>query len=400
MSKEFLKNTNVLVIFPHGNALFPHSGCETRTWNLNSSLITNNINLSVLHSLRSKNHEDMELKKKCHVYYYKDLTLFGLSDWYLTDFNPFFIKKLFKVLRKQYFDIIIVICPWGLLTTKLLSKRTTKVIYDSQGIEGEYVDITTTLPNFPKILRPLIKILTKVQEKLACKWADLIVNVSDLDRVFYIKNYKIKKGKTILIQTPSALSCQNLTRSEELKKHSRIKLGLPLDKKIGMFHGGLPHPPNQEAFDLIENYIAPKINDSNILFVFAGHNVKKFNKKNIISLGFVEDLKDLLYAADFAIVPIIRGSGMKIKCTDYIISGLPFISTKKGIQGLEFLNSNEDCLVYDSVNGEFILGIKKLAKDIDLRKKFSQNLLHKSDFIGHRKFENRYIKLILKLINN
>ena len=34
---------NILIIYPHGNALNPHSGAETRIWNLNKVLIENYI---------------------------------------------------------------------------------------------------------------------------------------------------------------------------------------------------------------------------------------------------------------------------------------------------------------------------------------------------------------------
>jgi len=391
---------NVLVIYPHGNALNPQAGAESRIWMLNHALANHNFNVSILHSMRSIGHEDYELKKKCNVFYYRDLNYFGFSDFYLSDLNPFFIKSLFKLIRKQKFDVIQIEFPWGFLITKFLKKKKTILIYDSHGIESEFLKIATKNPKFPKILKPFAEIFGKLYEKLVCKLSNVIISLSEIDRNHYVNKYKIDRSKTILIQTPSTLDRQIELRTDILKIKKRKKLGLPVDKTIVIFHGGLPHPPNQEAFDIIENYISPNINNSEIIFVLAGYNLKKFTKKNIISLGFVDSLRDFLYSADFAIVPIISGTGMRTKCLDYVITGLPFIITKKGIEGLDFLKAGEDYLVYNSINDDFLDGIILLHEDKELRRKINQNLLKKSNILNRQKFENKIYKLYLRLINN
>lgn len=390
---------NILIIYPHGNALNPHSGAETRIWNLNHALTNRNFNVSILHSIRSIGFEDRALKRKCNVFYYKDLNFFGISDFYFSDFNPFFIIKLFLIIRKQKLDIIQIEFPWGFLITKLLAKKHTILIYDSQGIEPEFLGIATNNPNFPKVFKPFAKVFGKFYEKLVCKLSNIIISVSDVDREYYFENYNIKRSKTILIQTPSTLYHQNLLRTDDLKIKNRKKLGLPIDKTIVIFHGGLPHPPNQQAFDIIEKYISPKIKNPDIIFVLAGHNLQKFKKRNIISLGFVENLQDFLYSADFAIVPLVSGTGMRIKCTDYIITALPFITTKKGIEGIEFLKAGVDYLEYNDINDEFLEAIKRLHQDRVLREKIHQNLLKKSNIHNRNKFENRFFKLYSYLNN-
>ncbi|MHA1285069.1 MAG: glycosyltransferase family 4 protein [Promethearchaeota archaeon] len=269
----------VLIIYPHGNALNPHSGAETRIWNLNSVLINKGIDLSILHSLESMNKEDPIFKKRCKIYYYKELTIFGAPDWYFTDFNPFYFLKLLNILRKNKFDIIQIEFPWGFLITKFLVRKKSFLIYDSQGIESEFMEVSIKNPKFPKIFKPFAKIYAKFYEKLVCKLSDLIICVSKKDRQFYIENYKISPKKIIVIQTPSAILPEVAKRSAKLKEIWRRKLNLPLNKILVVFHGGLPHPANQEAFDLIKNKIAPTIKDDNIIFIFTGYNVKKFRKK-------------------------------------------------------------------------------------------------------------------------
>ncbi|MFX1257030.1 MAG: glycosyltransferase family 4 protein [Promethearchaeota archaeon] len=389
----------ILIIYPHGNALNPHSGAEVRIWNLITALTNQKINISVLHSNKSKGFEDKNLKKKVKVYYYRELSLKGVPDWYISDLNPFFMLKLLKIIRRNKIDIIQVEFPWGFLIIKLLARKNTFLIYDSLGVESEFIKIAMKNPNFPLIFKPFAKILTRFYEKLVCKFANVIINVSNVDRNYYIKKYQIKKNKTILIQIPSSINIANKTYNKNLMIKCREKLNLPIDKTIVIFHGGILHPPNKEAFDLIDTFISPNIKDPNILFVIAGYKLEKFRKNNIISLGFIEKLEDLLYSANLAIVPIISGSGMRVKCIDYINTAIPFISTKKGIEGIDFLIPGEDYILCETVNSDFIKNINELCNNREKRENIHRNLLKKSNRINKKVIENRIIKLYLKLID-
>ena len=141
---------------------------------------------------------------------------------------------------------------FGLISVKLLAKTTTSIIYDSLGVESEFMKIAISHPNFPKLLKPLAYSFSFLYEKVVCRLANVIINVSNIDRHDLIRKYKIKKSKTFLIQIPSTIQKINPINFEDIKSNSRTKLGLPKDKVIIIFHGGLPHPPNQEAINLIE----------------------------------------------------------------------------------------------------------------------------------------------------
>ena len=384
---------NILIIFYNNNGLYPIKGNSTRVWCLVQALINQDFNISLLHYKKSNEIEDLNLKNKCNVYYHKSFKLFALKEKFFNDINPFLILKLLKILKNNKFDIIQLEYPFGFISLKFLVKNRAFLIYDAHNVEGEMVDISLKNFNrFPKAFYPIIPIIkkfTKVYEKIVCKFANLIINVSQLDQDYFIKNYKINKNKTVLMQIPSSIN----NFIELSKNESRKKLGLPLNKTIAIFHGALPHPPNKEAMSLILKKIAPKFRNSNILFVLAGLNLKKFEKNNVISLGFVENLEGLLAAADFAIVPIISGSGQRVKCSDYISAGLPFITTKKGIQGIEFVKNNIDCLIYDSINEHFFEGIKKLYENKNLREELHRNLKDKSFLMGKDYYEKRCNKL-------
>ena len=44
------------------------------------------------------------------------------------------------------------------------------------------------------------------------------------------------------------------------------------------------------------------------------------NKKNLRFLGFIRDLRHFLFSSDIAIIPIFKGSGIKVKVIDYLSS--------------------------------------------------------------------------------
>ena len=101
-----------------------------------------------------------------------------------------------------------------------------------------------------------------------------------------------------------------------------------------------------------------------------------------------------------AIIPILSGEGMKIKCSDYISLAIPFISTKKGVQGIEFLKNGEDFLLFNTVDQDFINAIKFLANNTKLRKKMHQNLLKKSKYLNQDTFSKNFNKIYSAITNN
>ena len=389
----------VLVISYHTNALSPIMGATTRSWSIIKALIKNKFDVSLIHSIDAKGYEDDNLKKRCKIHYHKNFKIYALREKYFNDLNPYIIYKLINVFRKEKFDIIQIEFPFGFFSLKLLNRRKSTLIYDSHGVESKFVDVSYYEERFPKLFYVPIKIFVRFYEKLVCKLADVIVTFCKRDKNYYVRNFKIKENKITVIQQPSSIDFKNqFLDIEKLKLGCRKKLNLPLDKIIVIFHGVYPHPPNKEAFDLIINYIAPKIKNLDIIVVLAGNKLNKFKKENIISLGFVEDLKSLLIAADFAIIPIKSGEGMRIKCSDYISAALPFISTKKGIEGIEFLEEGKDFLLSNTVNNEFIKHIQILAEDRKLRESMRRNLRKKLKFLNLKKFEDKFTNLYSKII--
>ena len=109
-----------------------------------------------------------------------------------------------------------------------------------------------------------------------------------------------------------------------------------------------------------------------VLFIIGGSECPKFNRKNIKSLGFINDLHGVISTADIAIVPLDNGAGTKLKISDYFCAGVPVITTKKGIEGIDAKNG-ENVVIVENVDPNFINSIKYLIENKSERKRIGLN---------------------------
>ena len=90
------------------------------------------------------------------------------------------------------------------------------------------------------------------------------------------------------------------------------------------------------------------------------------------------------------IVPILNGSGMRMKILDAAAMNVPFITTSVGVEGLDFKNE-ESCLVADTPI-EFAAALERLVKDEALRRKIANN--------AFAVFDETYSKLALAKVRD
>jgi len=255
------------------------------------------------------------------------------------------------------------------IITKLLGLRK-PIVYDAHNVEGvkvkEYKD--PTLPLYKRIVAP---IYIPILERMAVKLANNILSVSQRDKELFIKKYNVDHEKITII--PSGTNILNL-KSLEDRSDVRKKFGVKLEEIIIVFHGTYTYYPNKEAADLIIDYIAPKIGElyHNVNFIIAGKDVPEIEEDNVICVGFIDDLQSLLNASDIAIVPLSHGGGTKLKIFDYMGVGLPIVTTKKGIEGINAKNG-EEAIIVDDVNEKFVDAIKYLIDNKQEREKIGAN---------------------------
>ncbi len=193
------------------------------------------------------------------------------------------------------------------------------------------------------------------------------------------KNYEISSLKNYdLVCTLSDTDKQELENHFETPKiySSPIPVALsnnPISFQFEnrlVFLGGEDHFPNKEGLDWFLNHCWRPLKryQPDIKLDVIG------NWKNsgptyaaqftgVSFLGFVDDLTQALKNG-LVIVPIRIGSGVRIKIIDAVNVGSPFVSTRIGVERLNFQNG-VDCLIGDTPD-EFIAKIRDVIASPDL----------------------------------
>lgn len=157
-----------------------------------------------------------------------------------------------------------------------------------------------------------------------------------------------------------------------------------------VFLGGYGHKPNAEGLDWFINNVASaidwtKYNQVELHMIGNGwpasviQHYKESTKLPITYHGFVEDLSSVAYGA-IMIVPILTGSGMRMKILEAASLGMPFITTSVGVEGLNF-KDNDSCFIGDTP-AEWKDKLERLMSCEELRKQYTSKAL--------KVFQNNY----------
>lgn len=326
--------------------------------------------------LEPKTFMDPNDNKIAKIYPCNDYRLFNRRLNVFRDIDVSFILRIVEILKKEKVDLIQMTYPCGILATKLITKIMRKripIVYDAHNVEyNRAMEIFARDPRRSRLERLLFPRYIGFLEKLVCRYAsNHITSVSDEEKEIFIKRYKLNKQKVSVI--PNGCHIPTLL-DRESRNSVREEIGIDSDRIIVFFHGSFSYPPNKDAFETIENYIAPKSEkiDERVLFVVGGTGAPKFERANIKSLGFIEDLYKVISTADIAIVPLRKGAGTKLKVLDYLCVGLPIITTISGIEGIAAENG-EHAIIVEDVNEEFIDAIIHLVNNQEERERIGTN---------------------------
>jgi glycosyltransferase involved in cell wall biosynthesis len=62
---------------------------------------------------------------------------------------------------------------------------------------------------------------------------------------------------------------------------------------------------------------------------------RRLTARNVFATGSVQSVYPVLARAKCAIVPLLQGSGTRLKCIEAMALGVPIVSTSKGCEGIE-----------------------------------------------------------------
>lgn len=146
------------------------------------------------------------------------------------------------------------------------------------------------------------------------------------------------------------------------------------------FVGSEEHYPNLDAVVWFCREIAPCLRNQGFQFTFQVVGLWKSPCMRELQafcpemelVGYVEDLHGFLNGS-IVLVPIRIGSGMRMKILDAVSSKAPFVTTVKGVEGIDFRHE-EECLIADSVS-DFASAIIRLAGDEKLQIKLADRAI-------------------------
>lgn len=209
--------------------------------------------------------------------------------------------------------------------------------------------------------------MLKCTEMSAMRSCDAIIVLTEIDKQVLVK----EEVTTPIFVSPAIIPIPNQGETRDFQFCNKL-----------VFLGSSDHKPNLEGIMwFLENtwkHILQQRPSTQLQIIgkWQHRYIDKItaNYKNVELTGYVPSIEPYIKNA-IMIVPILTGSGMRMKIIDAANYGIPFVTTQVGVEGLDF-KDNLDCFIE---NDPILFAEKtlKLMEDNYLQKKFSDNAFEK-----------------------
>ena len=116
----------------------------------------------------------------------------------------------------------------------------------------------------------------------------------------------------------------------------------------------------------------------------------KKKKKNVNVIGEVADAKEFISNHDIAVVPLLSGSGIRIKIIESMAMGKTVITTRVGAEGIQY-SEFENIIIADTP-AKLVDVINKILKDPEEAQRIGRNARKLvEDIYDNKKIINRLI---------
>lgn len=240
-------------------------------------------------------------------------------------------QRLIQLLSQQQYDCIwlesIYVAPYLPL---LQQHSSAKVILRTHNIE---FDIWQKLIQSEK--HPLKRwLLSQENQKLEKFEANIFRSV---DGLVHISPQDAQFAQSISERTPASvipfgISVDINRSSKVFQKHAN---------PVRLFHlGAMDWSPNQQAMTWFLDTVFPKMLEENpqLEFHMAGRgmpeNLRTRKQQGVTVYGEVENAQAFMADQDILVVPLLSGSGIRVKILEAMALGIPVITTTVGNAGL------------------------------------------------------------------
>ncbi len=269
-----------------------------------------------------------------------------------------FKKALVHLLKEKSFDIIqlegLYLCPY---IPAIRQYSNAKVAYRAHNIEHEIWDRTAALSGGLK--KWYISSLASRIKKFEISWLnryDLLVPITPRDGEILNRLGNIRPWHV----SPTGVDTIAI-------KDRQASVEYP-----SLFHlGSLEWSPNQEGLIWFLKHCWPTLHARlpELKFYVAGRNapgwlIEKLNLPGIVYEGEVPDAYRFMNSKAVMVVPLLSGSGMRIKIIEGMALGKAIVSTSIGAEGLGVQNG-KNIMIADNPEA-FITAIETLLSNKEL----------------------------------
>ena len=267
-------------------------------------------------------------------------------------------------LLKEKFDFLMIEMLSDTLIYDLMKKKSpeTKLIYQNHNVDSDMAHKDFKAGRIP--LKSFQKILET--EKLLYKNTDCVIAVSDNDAS---RLSELNNGRLNLKVVQTGISLEKDIATDGINQDN---------PKSILFCGSLDYQPNYEGLlwfyencwlkvlkqmpELVLTVIGSGIVDNSLI------HLQKDNTVNFA--GRVDSVWRYYNQAAIVIVPLLSGSGIRIKILEAMSMGVPVVSTKKGAEGINYSDKENICIADDPE--EFVSIMMNLLRN----KEYRINLSH------------------------
>ncbi len=289
-----------------------------------------------------------------------------------------FSRQLNRLLRDEHFDVIqlegLYVAPY---TEEIRKESNALVSMRAHNVEHEIWERTSKQSRFLK--KKYLQILTdriRRMEKQYINSYDVLVPITERDG----NRFRELGCHLPLFHAPTGIFTEELNPD-------RSGIDFP-----SVFHiGALDWSPNQEGIFWFLEKVWPELhrNHPDLKFYIAGRNappqISNIKTPGVVFLGEVEDAYEFMRSKAIMIVPLLSGSGMRIKIIEGMALGKTIVSTSIGTEGIATTHEKNLLIADDPEN--FVKEIIGLLENFD---KFDQLGRNAVDFVN-KNYDNMVI---------
>lgn len=294
-------------------------------------------------------------------------------------------KKLMEFVKEKKINVIVLetIFSGELLDLELCKKENIRLVLVEHNVEYKF--IKDCLFNM-KIPVSIESRRVKKYERSILKKADLVVALSPKDAEILKKDFQINKLKYLPTTLSASTLVWNNTNSDYI-----------------LFAGSLKFPPNYYSIIWFLKNVWTEFTKShpNLKLKITGANTEKIRNEihcypNVVFTGFLDEYEFNLLKVNalFEIIPIIIGSGIKIKLLEALSIGIPVIATKHCYEGVPYKTDNAPYYVANN-DADFLKAMEIFATNNDVRLEYSHNgKVFYNDIYASAENKNNWIDLL------